>query len=68
MLQLFRDAQAWCEDNTAKRKTVGGMQKFLGGWIKRQADGDWQGKMKWNGRSQNARPRVVIPEVRAEVC
>lgn len=30
-----RKARAWCESNPAKRKTPGGMRKFLFGWMER---------------------------------
>lgn len=31
-----RAARAWCEANAMKRKTVGGMPRFLAGWMARQ--------------------------------
>jgi hypothetical protein len=31
-------AKTWCCDNKTKRKTIGGMQRFLGSWLKRAQD------------------------------
>ena len=39
----LRKAVAWCETNKAKRKTAGGMSRFLNGWMERAQN---------NGRSR----------------
>lgn len=31
-------AKTWCMDNPEKRKTTGGMRRFLGNWLKRAQD------------------------------
>jgi len=35
VLGQCRKAKAWCETNHAKRKTAGGMERFLFGWMER---------------------------------
>ena len=35
VLAQCRKAKGWCEANTAKRKTPGGMERFLFGWMER---------------------------------
>ena len=35
---VIRKARQWCMDNPRKRKTAGGMTRFLGGWIATEQD------------------------------
>ncbi len=48
-----REARAWCVTNRARRKTAGGLAKFLNGWMGRAKNpppGRYQGAepVKWN--------------------
>lgn len=44
----FRKAKQWCVDNPAKRKTAGGMGKFLNGWL---------------SRAKSSQPNIEPPEM-----
>lgn len=48
----IRKAIAWCVTNPAKRKTLGGMPKFLNSWMAKQQN---------NGSSQSSRPSSKPP-------
>jgi hypothetical protein len=53
----LRKARQWCLDNLAKRKTWGGMPKFLGSWLGRAQDrvgGRGGGGFKTKGEQQGA--------------
>lgn len=44
-------ARVWLQDNPTKRKTLGGMRRFLGSWMSREQDKPQTGGGKLNGGS-----------------
>lgn len=54
----LRKARQWCRDNSAQRKTPGGMEKFVGGWLARAND---RGRLK-----SNDGPLDELPEMKSK--